>query len=556
MYSSLDTVWVLLCTALIFFMQAGFAMLETGFTRAKNAGNIIMKNLMDYCIGSILFWVIGFSFMYGDSIGGFIGRPSLFASGVDSAAGDLPKRVFLMFATVFCSTATTIVSGAMAGRTKFKAYLTYSAVMSGIVYPLTGHWIWNSGGWLKTIGFHDFAGGTAVHTVGGMTALIGAAIVGARIGKFDKKGKARAIPGHNLTIGALGIFILWIGWFGFNGGSLLTAQGDNAAAKLGDIFFNTNISAAACAVAVMFITWVRYGKPDVTMTLNGALAGLVASTAGCDVVSPAGAFIIGITAGFIMVFGIELITKLKVDDPVGAVSVHGMCGAWGTLMTGVFAKNDGLIYSGKAHMLLIQLAGVAAVAAWTALVMTAVFTLIKKTMGLRVSENTEIVGLDKCEHGLSSSYADLLNTAQFITAASDEPSKVRAIDEASELNASDYEADGKMHKVVVLMNVSKFEMLKNALDKLDITGMTVTQVSGCGIQKGNTELYRGSELETRLLPKIKVEIVISTVPLGLLIDTIRKVLYTGKIGDGKIFVYDVANVVKIRTGAEDKQALE
>ena len=380
--------------------------------------------------------------------------------------------------------------------------------------------------------------------------------MGARIGKFDKNGKARAKPGHNLTIGALGIFILWIGWFGFNGGSLLTAQGDNAAAKLGDIFFNTNISAAACAIAAMFITWVRYGKPDVTMTLNGALAGLVASTAGCDTVSAGGAFFIGITAGFVMVFGVELITKLKADDPVGAVSVHGLCGAWGTLMTGVFAKKSGLIYSGSPKDLLIQLAGVLSVAAWTALIMVIVFTVIKKTMGLRVSENTEIVGLDKCEHGLSSSYADLLNTAQFITAAADEPSKVRAIDEASELNASDYKADGKMHKVVVLMNVAKFEMLKNALDKLDITGMTVTQVSGCGIQKGSTELYRGSELESRLLPKIKVEIVISTVPLGLLIDTIRKVLYTGKIGDGKIFVYDVANVVKIRTGAEDEQALE
>lgn len=494
MYSSLDTVWVLLCTALIFFMQAGFAMLETGFTRAKNAGNIIMKNLMDYCIGSVLFWVIGFSFLYGDSIGGFIGTPSLFAAGKFAAAGDLPKRVFLMFATVFCSTATTIVSGAMAGRTKFKAYLTYSAVMSGIVYPITGHWIWNSAGWLKSIGFHDFAGGTAVHVVGGTTALIGALLVGARIGKFDKNGKARAIPGHNLTIGALGIFILWIGWFGFNGGSLLTAQGDNAAAKLGDIFFNTNISAAACAIAAMFITWVRYGKPDVTMTLNGALAGLVASTAGCDTVSAGGAFFIGITAGFVMVFGVELITKLKADDPVGAVSVHGLCGAWGTLMTGVFAKKSGLIYSGSPKDLLIQLAGVLSVAAWTALIMVIVFTVIKKTMGLRVSENTEIVGLDKCEHGLSSSYADLLNTAQFITAAADEPSKVRAIDEASELNASDYKADGKMHKVVVLMNVAKFEMLKNALDKLDITGMTVTQVSGCGIQKGSTELYRGLSL--------------------------------------------------------------
>lgn len=555
MYSELNTVWVLICTVLIFFMQAGFAMLETGFTRAKNAGNIIMKNLMDYCIGSVLFWVVGFSLIYGKSLGGFIGKADLFADGHFDLASGLPTVVFLMFATVFCATATTIVSGAMAGRTSFRAYLIYSAIMSAVVYPISAHWIWNSDGWLKGLGFHDFAGGTAVHVVGGTAALVGAVLVGARIGKFDKHGKAKAIPGHNLTIGALGIFILWLGWFGFNGGSLLTAEGDLALTRLGQIFFNTNISAAACAISTMFITWVRYGKPDVTMTLNGALAGLVTITCGADTVSSGGALVIGATAAFVLVFTVELFTKLKVDDPVGAISVHGMCGAWGSILTGLFSTDNGFLYTGKADGFLVQLFGVAVTAIWTAVIMLLVFTVIKHTIGLRVSEHTEITGLDKCEHGLSSSYADLLNSSQFLTAAETAPT-IRAIDETTQLNAADYKADGKMRKVVVLMNVEKFEILKNALDKLDITGMTVTQVCGCGIQKGKTELYRGAEFESRLLPKIKVEIVISTIPLGLLVDTIKNVLFTGKIGDGKIFVYDVSSVVKIRTGAEDTEALE
>ncbi len=536
-----SVIWITICTILVFFMQAGFAMLETGFTRAKNAGNIIMKNLIDYCVGSILFWFIGYRILYGKNV---------------SLAGDFPQMTFLMYATVFCATATTIVSGAMAGRTAFKGYLIYSAIMSAFIYPLAARGIWHDAGWLKQLGFHDCAGGTAVHVVGGMTALAGAIVLGPRIGKFDQNGKARAIPGHNLTIGALGIFILWFGWFGFNGGSIVMGNSTHSFEQVGSVLFNTNICAAVCAVATMFLTWIRYGKPDVTMTLNGVLAGLVSITAGCDVEKPIGAVVTGIIASFVLIFGIELITKLKVDDPVGAVAVHGLCGAVGSILVGAFSKETGVFYTGKWDSFGIQSLGVFATGAGVFLVMFVLFNLLKVTIGLRVCQDTEITGLDKCEHGLASSYADFFNTAQFLSAEAVAKSKIRAIDETTELNISDYEIDGKLRNVVVMCNASKFELLKTSLDKLEITGMTVTQVCGCGIQKGNTELYRGAEFSSHLLPKIKVEIVISTVPLGLLIDTLKKVLYTGNVGDGKIFVYELENVVKIRTGAEGKEALE
>lgn len=539
-----NIIWIMICTILVFFMQAGFAMLETGFTRAKNAGNIIMKNLLDYCVGSILFWIVGYRIIYG-------------AGALQET--ELPSMAFVMYATVFCATATTIVSGAMAGRTAFKSYLVYSAIMSAVIYPLAARAIWNENGWLKTLGFHDCAGGTAVHVVGGMAALAGAYVVGARIGKFDSKGKARAIPGHNLTIGALGIFILWFGWFGFNGGSVVMNDSSHALTQVGTVLFNTNICAATCAVTTMFLTWVRYGKPDVAMTLNGVLAGLVAITAGCDVETPLGAMLTAVAAAFVLIFGVELITRIKVDDPVGAITVHGMCGATGSILVGLFSTETGLFYTGKWNGFGIQCLGVFATAIFVLVVMFAIFTVIKVTMGLRVSQDTEITGLDKCEHGLASSYADFFNTAQFLSAEaanSSQSSKIRAIDETTELNISDYEVDGKIRNVVVMMNASKFEILKKALDKIEITGMTVTQVCGCGIQKGNTEIYRGAEYSSHLLPKIKVEIVISTVPLGLLVDTLKEVLYTGNIGDGKIFVYELENVVKIRTGAEGKEALE
>ena len=564
MYSSLDTVWVLLCTALIFFMQAGFAMLETGFTRAKNAGNIIMKNLMDYCIGSVLFWVIGFSFLYGDSIGGFIGTPSLFAAGKFAAAGDLPKRVFLMFATVFCSTATTIVSGAMAGRTKFKAYLTYSAVMSGIVYPITGHWIWNSAGWLKGIGFHDFAGGTAVHVVGGTTALIGALLVGARIGKFDKNGKARAIPGHNLTIGALGIFILWIGWFGFNGASTVSMEGD-AIVSAGKIFVTTNLAAAVATVTVMIITWVRYKKPDVSMSLNGSLAGLVAITAGCDTVSPTSAAIIGIASGFIVVFGIEFIDKvLKIDDPVGAVGVHGLNGAFGTLAVGLFSDGSGtdwkgLLTGGGFHGFGVQFTGMIITIAWVVVTMTIIFQVIKHTIGLRVSAEEEIAGLDSKEHGLASAY-DGFAMAGVPTpmGTSIKAPVVTARPSAPAESVPELPKEGvhKLTKVVIITRQNKLDEFMQAMNEIGVTGITITNVLGCGVQKGAPSYYRGVEMEMNLLPKIKIEIVVSLVPVQKVIETAKAVLHTGQIGDGKVFVYDIENVVKIRTGEEGYLALQ
>lgn len=556
MYSAADLIWTLLGTVLVFFMQAGFAMVETGFTRAKNAGNIVMKNLMDYVLGSLAFWVIGFGILMGKSHGGVFGTLDLFVK--NDYSTQLPTFVVLIFYTVFCATSATIVSGAMAGRTKFIAYVIYSLVISAFVFPVSAHWIWNPEGWLKALGFHDFAGSTAVHFVGGLTALIGAKLLGARIGKYGKDGKSHAIPGHSITLGALGVFILWFGWFGFNGGSTMSVTGDETLLKIGGIFVATNLSAAAAAATAMTITWVRYGKPDITMTLNGVLAGLVAVTAGCDQVSPVGAAVIGITAGFVVVYGIEIIDNVfKIDDPVGAVSVHGLCGALGTLMTGLFSTTQGAFYvKGGWHFFGVQALGVGAVGLYIAVVMTVIFKLIDATVGLRVSAETEIAGLDIKEHGLMNGYADFMLTKGSMGVSGME-SPVLEIDSAEEeLDVSKYQADGKIRKVVVVMNQNRFESLKAALDKIDITGMTVTYVSGCGIQKGATEYYRGSTYESHLLPKVKVEIVISTVPLDLLIDTIKKSIFTGRIGDGKIFVYDVANVIKVRTNEEGRAALE
>ncbi|HPF87161.1 MAG TPA: ammonium transporter, partial [Candidatus Limiplasma sp.] len=405
--SSVDSVWTLLATGLVFFMQAGFAMVETGFTRAKNAGNIIMKNLMDFAIGSVVFWIIGFSIMFGDSVGGLIGSVQLLISGDMFHPDNIGLFTFVMFEGVFCATAATIVSGAMAERTKFISYCIYSAVISAFIYPVSGHWIWG-GGWLSQLGFLDFAGSTAVHLVGGVAAFIGAAMLGPRIGKYTKDGKSKAIPGHSLTLGALGVFILWFGWFGFNPGSTLSATGDNAVA-IGDIFMTTNLAAAAATVTVMIITWIRYKKPDVSMTLNGSLAGLVAITAGCAFVNPVGAFFIGVISGFAVVFGVEFIDKvLKVDDPVGAVAVHGVNGAVGTLCVGLFAVDGGLFYGGGWHLLGVQAIGVISVIAWVTVTMLIVFTILKKTIGLRVSATEEIRGLDVEEHGLISSYADFM----------------------------------------------------------------------------------------------------------------------------------------------------
>lgn len=554
-FSAVDTIWVLLGAMLVFFMQAGFAMVETGFTRAKNAGNIIMKNLVDFSLGSILFWCVGFGIMFGDSLGGIMGIPSFFAGVIGGEVitpDNIEPMVFLIFQTVFCATSATIVSGAMAERTKFSSYCVYSAILSMLVYPVSGHWIWG-GGWLSQLGFIDFAGSTAVHMVGGIAALIGAYMVGPRIGKYTKEGKSKAILGHSLPLGALGVFILWFAWFGFNGTSTLGVEGVED--SIGNIFVTTNIAAAVSTVVVIAITWIKYKKPDVSMALNGALGGLVAITAGCDAVDPFGAAIIGIMAGFIIVYGIEFVDKvLKIDDPVGAVGVHGMCGAAGTIVVGLLAVDGGLFYTGSWYLLGVQTLGVVAVAAWVAVTMTLVFFLIKKTMGLRVPDEVQIAGLDIAEHGLESSYADFTAVpTHYVTEKT--VAGVATMSEAVEVENT--VSDGsKLSKLVVVCNSNRFETLKSALEGVGVTGMTVTHVMGCGIQKGQTEFYRGVATEMQLLPKVKVEVVVSKVPVETVVSAAKQALYTGHMGDGKIFIYDVEDVIKISTNQAGYDALQ
>ena len=553
--AAIDTSWTLLGAALVFFMQAGFAMVEIGFTRAKNAGNIIMKNLMDFSLGTPIYWLFGFGIMFGGT-GALIGGFDFMTNGGDGG------YTTLIFQTVFCATAATIVSGAMAERTKFSSYCIYSMIISGIVYPVSGHWVWG-GGWLAQMGFHDFAGSTAVHMVGGVAALIGAAFLGPRIGKFGKDGKPKAIPGHSLTLGALGCFILWFCWFGFNGASTV-AMTDGAYETASSVYVTTNLAAAVATVTVMCITWIRYKKPDVSMTLNGSLAGLVAITAGCDMVTPFGAAVIGICAGFAVVFGIEFVEKvLKIDDPVGAVGVHCINGALGTILTGLFAVDGGLFYGGGAHFLLVQILGVVAVAAWVAVTMTIVFWVIKHTVGLRVSEEEEIRGLDIMEHGLTSSYADFMQipTVNGLYKPEGEYAPVtNPVPVAEAIPATEVPSTGedghKLSKVVVICKQSRFEDLKNALEEIGVAGLTMTNVLGCGVEKGATEFYRGVPVNATLHPKIKLEMVVSRVPVEQVVDTCRKVLYTGHIGDGKIFIYDVQNVIKVRTGAVGYDALQ
>ena len=563
-------VWFLIGAALVFWMQAGFAMVEAGFTRAKNAGNILMKNLMDFCIGTVVFILIGFSLLLGEDLVGLIGKP-----GFDIFTGyaDFDWSNFV-FNLVFCATTATIVSGAMAERTKFLSYCIYSGVISALVYPIEAHWIWG-GGWLSQLGFHDFAGSCAIHMVGGIAALIGAKILGPRIGKFvkDKSGKVtkvNAFPGHNLPIGALGVFILWLGWYGFNGAACTSVE------QLGSVFVTTTIAPAIATVVCMVFTWVKYGKPDVSMCLNASLAGLVAITAPCDVTDAAGAIIIGIVAGLLVVFGVWFLDyKLRIDDPVGAVAVHCLNGIWGTIAVGLFATtsapgNDsvtGLFYGGGFRQLGLQLLGFAAVAAWAAITMTIFYMILKATVGLRVTEEEEIVGLDATEHGLTSAYAgisimDISNTMTM------------EVNENTDLGTDDYAAASQiqkdaavkvaaapiaptgMYKVVVIAKLSRYEHLKKAMNDLGVTGMTVTQVMGCGVQRGAGEMYRGVELDATLLPKVKVEVVVSKIPVDTVIEAAKKALYTGHIGDGKIFVYNVDRVIKVRTGEEDFAALQ
>ncbi len=569
LFSSVDTIWVLLGAALVFFMQAGFAMVETGFTRAKNAGNIIMKNLMDFAIGTPIFWILGFGLMFGGT-GALIGGFDFLIKGDYSFLGlSIPLPAFIIFQTVFCATAATIVSGAMAERTKFASYCVYSAVISAVIYPISGHWIWG-GGWLAQLGFHDFAGSTAVHLVGGVAALVGAKILGPRIGKYDKNGKPRAILGHSLTLGALGVFILWFCWFGFNGGSTLSMTGDESLTSAGSIFLTTNLSAAVATVSTMIITWVRYKKPDISMTLNGSLAGLVAVTAGGDKVTPVGAFFIGLIASFVVVFGIEFVDKiLKIDDPVGAIGVHGFCGAAGTLLTGLFAADKGLFYTGDFSFFGVQVLGVVSVAVWVAVTMTIVFMVIKKTIGLRASEEEEIRGLDVTEHGISSSYADFMPTTAAVPGVLSgraessleipaEEDAIPAVQLPSGMTVAKVgDRTTKMTKIAMVFSQERLEALKNAMNSIGVTGMTVTQVLGYGTQKGHEAYYRGVKLEdVKLLPKVKVEIVVSKVPVQTVIDTARKALYTGNVGDGKLFVYDVEDTVRVRTGEHGYDALQ
>lgn len=567
MFSSVDTVWVLVATVLVFFMQAGFAMVETGFTRAKNAGNIIMKNLMDFALGAIVFWIIGFGLMQGESLGGLVGKLDVLIRGT-YGPGNIPTPVFVIFQTVFAATAATIVSGAMAERTKFIAYCIYSVAITAFIYPVSGHWIWG-GGWLSELGFHDFAGSTAVHMVGGIAAFIGAAMLGPRIGKYGKDGKPKAILGHSVTLGALGVFILWFGWFGFNPGSTLSASGDDTLISVGNIFMTTNLAAAAGATVAMLLTWARYKKPDVSLTLNGALGGLVAITAGCDAVSPFGAVVIGVVGGLLVVFAVEFLDKvLKVDDPVGAVAVHCVCGAVGTIMVGLFSIQEGLLYGHGARLLGVQTLGVLAVAAWVSVTMFLLFTILKKTVGLRVTAAEEIAGLDAEEHGLMSAYADFMPARAAVLHASGEAPELPAVpvedvvpveDAVPVVHRSASAATGsdvKMTKVDIITNEHKFEALKEALNNIGITGITVTNVMGCGMQKGGTEFYRGVPVEINLLPKVRLEIVVCKIPVQTVVETAKKVLYSGNIGDGKIFIYDVENVIKVRTGEEGYAALQ
>ena len=563
-------VWFLIGAALVFWMQAGFAMVETGFTRAKNAGNILMKNLMDFCIGTVMFIVIGFSLLLGEDMVGLIGKPG-FDIFSNYANFDWSNFVFNL---VFCATTATIVSGAMAERTKFLSYCIYSAVISALIYPIEAHWIWG-GGWLSELGFHDFAGSCAIHMVGGISALIGAAILGSRIGKFtkDKAGKitgVNAFPGHNLPIGCLGCFILWLGWYGFNGAAATSIE------QLGSIFLTTTVAPAVATVVCMIFTWIKFGKPDVSMCLNASLAGLVAITAPCDVTDCFGAIVIGAVAGLLVVFGVWFLDyKLRIDDPVGAVAVHCLNGIWGTLAVGLFATtsapgNDslvGLFYGGGFGLLGIQIVGVVSVIAWTAVTITITFMVIKATIGLRVSEEEEIEGLDPTEHGLASAYSgfSLMDVSN---------SMIMDVNENTQLGNDTYEAATEyeknkavpvmtapdvdptgMYKVVIITKLSRYDKIRKAMNEIGVTGMTVTQVMGCGIQKGSGEKYRGTEVDATLLPKVKIEVVIGNLPLDTVIEAAKKTLYTGRIGDGKIFVYNVSKVIKVRTGETNLAAL-
>lgn len=549
------SVWYLLGAVLVFFMQCGFAMVETGFTRAKNAGNIIMKNLMDFCIGTVVFFVLGYGIMNSENyFFGLIGRPE-YQMFTDFANFDWSNFFFQL---VFCATAATIVSGAMAERTKFSTYCIYSAVISAIVYPIEAGWVWNSAGWLAKLGYVDFAGSSVIHMVGGIASVIGAAMLGPRIGKYTKgkdgKVVVNAFPGHSLTLGALGCFILWFAWYGFNG----AAASDPT--QLAQILGTTTIAPAVATFACMLFTWIRNGAPDVSMCLNASLAGLVGITAGCANVDALGATIIGLVDGILVVIAVEFIDqKLKIDDPVGAVAVHGCNGLWGTVAVGLFDYNNGVFYGGGFHQLGVQVLGVVCIAAYTAVAMTIVFTILKHTIGLRVSAEEEIMGLDIAEHDLASAYADFLpisaTTMGGVTTETIDVTDLRDKKLAPIIGGAK-EAGGRYTKLTIMCKEDRFAILKDAMSQIGVTGMTVSHVMGCGTQKGKTGQYRGVKIDMNLLPQLQVDIVVSTVPPELVVEAAKKALYTGEYGDGKIFLYDVENVVRIRTNETGIAALD
>lgn len=583
-------IWFLIGAALVFFMQAGFAMVETGFTRAKSAGNIIMKNLMDFCIGTVVFMLLGFGLMMGqDAVAGFVGVPNLdilanWDAFINNDGGMASSFVFNL---VFCATAATIVSGAMAERTRFIAYCIYSAMISLVVYPIEAGWVWGNG-WLVNIGFIDFAGSAAIHSVGGTAALIGAIFLGPRIGKYErdqngKVTKVNAIQGHSLTLGALGCFILWFGWYGFNGAAATSTQ------SLAVIFVNTTIAPAIATVTAMIFTWIKNKKPDVGMCLNASLAGLVGITAGCYIVNAIGAAVIGIVSGVLVVVVAEgLDKKLHIDDPVGAVAVHFANGIWGTLAVGLFAVADyqdggagkisdpsqlGLFFGGNGRLLGVQALGILCILVWTAAFMIVIFWAMKYVPvmikfrcnpvaavkvakekgwnGLRCSAEDEITGLDVSEHGLVSAYADFLPT---IPSYDGEGAKV----DISGVVPAEMElvpTESKYTKITIVTGQDKFLTLKDAMAQIGVTGMTVSNVMGCGVQGGKTGQYRGVKTTVHLMPKIQVDIVVSTVDPKLVVSVAQKALNDGNVGAGKIFVSGVENVMRVRTGETGVDAL-
>ena len=573
-FSIVDTLWVLLAAILVFFMNLGFASVESGFARAKNTVNILSKNFIVFAISSLGFMLLGWGLMFGGD-NPFVGTEHLFILGQsdlsfynDTLTSSVPFWGKFFFQLVFCGTAATIVSGAVAERIKYISFIIFSFVLTLVIYPIVGHWIWG-GGWLSDLGFLDFAGDSAVHSVGGWAALSGALILGPRIGKYGRDGKPRAIPGHNMSLAVIGLFVLWLGWFGFNPGSTMSFQNPS---DVMHILMTTNTSAIAAVLTSTITAWVFLGKPDLGMTINGCLAGLVGVTGGCAYFTVEVSLLVGAVAGVIVVFLVVFFDRIKIDDPVGATSVHLGCGVFGTICVGLFAKegvttlstSNGLFYGGGFSLLGVELLGIVAVGAFTFVTSSIVWLVLKKTIGIRVSREEELAGLDIGEHG-NMAYPDFAAAASIGEFASEEGSARPAAAPAASADeavpvvhkvAAPSDGGPKLTRVSIITNQSRFAQLQDALEKLGVTGMTVSNVFGYGAQKGHQTYYRGAPVEARLLPKVKIDVVVSKIPTQVLVDAAKQALYTGKVGDGKIFVYDVEQVVKVRTGETGYDALQ